>query len=61
MPVYDVLSYFDGTSWNVIIDNTEKGDLENAIHLKYVRGFYHRLAKWRFFAFVTTWLYPFSL
>ena len=33
-PIFDVISYFNGEHWTVIINNTEDGDLENALVLR---------------------------
>jgi tripeptidyl-peptidase-2 len=33
-PTFDVVSFHDGQHWNVIIDNTPDGDLENALKLR---------------------------
>lgn len=33
-PTFDILSYFDGEIWRVIIDNTPDGNLENALVLR---------------------------
>ena len=33
-PIYDVVSFFDGELWNVLIDTSEEGDLTAGIHLR---------------------------
>ncbi len=33
-PTFDILSFFDGQHWQVIIDNTESGQLEHALKLR---------------------------
>ena len=33
-PTFDVVSYFDGEHWNVVIDNTTDGNLSNALRLR---------------------------
>ena len=33
-PTFDVISFHDGTEWQVVIDNTEDGILENALKLR---------------------------
>ena len=33
-PTFDILSYFDGEIWRVVIDNTPDGNLENALVLR---------------------------
>ncbi len=33
-PIYDVVSFFDGEFWNVLIDTSEEGDLAAGIHLR---------------------------
>ena len=33
-PTFDLISYHNGTDWNIIIDNTDDGDLEKALKLR---------------------------
>ena len=33
-PTFDVISFHDGTEWQVVIDNTDDGVLENALKLR---------------------------